>query len=61
VGGHKPSLNDKQKSEIRAMLKDPDISVTDIADRYGVSRTTLYKVRQLDDGLLIEPQNELTN
>jgi len=43
VGGRKPSLNEKQKREIRALLKDPSITVKDVADRYGVSRTTLYK------------------
>lgn len=43
VGGRKPSLNEKQKREIRALLKDPSITVKDVAERYGVSRTTLYK------------------
>jgi DNA invertase Pin-like site-specific DNA recombinase len=43
VGGRKPSLNEKQRREIRALLKDPAITVKDVADRYGVSRTTLYK------------------
>lgn len=43
VGGRKPSLSEKQKREIRALLKDPSIAVTDVAKRYGVSRTTIYK------------------
>lgn len=43
VGGRKPSLNEKQKREIRALLNDPSITVKDVAERYGVSRTTLYK------------------
>lgn len=43
VGGRKPSLNEKQKREIRALLKDPSITVKDVAKRYGVSRTTIYK------------------
>ncbi len=42
-GGRKLSLDDKQKREIRALLKDPSITVKDVAKRYGVSRTTLYK------------------
>jgi DNA invertase Pin-like site-specific DNA recombinase len=42
-GGRKPSLDDKQIREIRALLRDPSIAVTDVAKRYGVSRTTLYK------------------
>lgn len=43
VGGRKPSLNEKQKREIRALLRDPSIAVKDVAKRYGVSRTTVYK------------------
>ncbi|CDS47968.1 DNA invertase [Polaromonas sp. CG9_12] len=43
VGGRKPKLNDKQIREIRALLADPAAQVKDIAVRYGVSRTTLYK------------------
>ncbi|HHU1969577.1 TPA: helix-turn-helix domain-containing protein [Escherichia coli] len=29
--------------EIKALLRDPDIKVAEVARRYGVSRTTLYK------------------
>jgi len=36
-------LDEKQKREIRALLRDPTITVKDVAKRYGVSRTTLYK------------------
>lgn len=43
AGGRKPKLDDKQVREIRALLRDPDIYVADVARRYGVSRTTLYK------------------
>ena len=43
VGGRKPALDEKQKREIRALLRDPTITVKDVAKRYGVSRTTLYK------------------
>jgi len=42
-GGRKPKLNEKDVREIKAMLKDPTIPVTDIAKKYGVSRTTIYK------------------
>lgn len=43
TGGRKPKLDSKQIREIRALLKDPDVRVTDIAKRYGVSRATVYK------------------
>lgn len=43
TGGRKPKLDAKQVREIRALLKDPDVRVTDIAKRYGVSRATVYK------------------
>ena len=42
-GGRKPKLNHKQVREIKALLRDPDISVSEVASRYGISRTTLYK------------------
>ena len=42
-GGRKPSLNPQQVREIKALLRDPNIPVTAIAGRYGVSRTTIYK------------------
>ena len=43
AGGRKPKLDDQQVREIKALLHDPDIQVADVARRYGVSRTTLYK------------------
>jgi DNA invertase Pin-like site-specific DNA recombinase len=42
-GGRRPSLSPQQIREIRALLRDPDIRVVDVAARYGVSRTTLYR------------------
>ena len=42
-GGRKPSLDPQQIREIRALLRDPGIQVVDVANRYGVSRTTLYR------------------
>lgn len=42
-GGRKPAIDAKQIREIRALLKDPQIRVSDVAERYGVSRTTIYK------------------
>ena len=43
VGGRKPKLNEKQIREIKMLLADPAAKVKDVAERYGVSRTTLYK------------------
>ena len=43
VGGRKPKLNEKQIREIKTLLSDPAARVKDIAERYGVSRTTFYK------------------
>ena len=42
-GGRKPKLNQKDIREIKAMLREQTIPVVDIAKRYGVSRTTIYK------------------
>ncbi|CAO3959073.1 recombinase family protein [Achromobacter mucicolens] len=42
-GGRKPKLGEKQVREIKALLRDPEIQVSEVARRYGVSRTTLYK------------------
>ena len=43
VGGRKPKLDAKDMKEIQALWRDKSIPVADIARRYGVSRTTLYK------------------
>src|SRR5690554_453070 len=42
-GGRKPALGAKEKREIEALLLDPRISVKDVAERYGVSRNTIYQ------------------
>lgn len=42
-GGRPPALNAQQLREIKALLRDPDIRVTDVAKRYGVGRATIYK------------------
>lgn len=43
AGGRRPKLDEQQVREIKVLLRDPDIQVADVARRYGVSRTTLYK------------------
>jgi DNA invertase Pin-like site-specific DNA recombinase len=42
-GSRKPALTEKAVKEIKQLLKDPDIEVTEVAKRYGVSRATIYK------------------
>ncbi|EFI8908329.1 recombinase family protein [Escherichia coli] len=44
AGGRKPKLDDKQVREIRRLMTDPTIPVSQIAKSYKVSRTTIYKV-----------------
>ncbi|HFG1900595.1 TPA: helix-turn-helix domain-containing protein [Vibrio cholerae] len=41
--GRKPKLDDHQVREIEELLSNPDMRVADIARRYGVFRTTIYK------------------
>lgn len=43
LGGRPPALTPEQLREARLLLTDPDATVTDVAEHYGVSRTTLYK------------------
>lgn len=43
VGGRPAKLSEKQIREIRSLIKDPQCQVSELAKRYGVSRTTLYK------------------
>ena len=50
MGGRPPALTSKQLREARLLLTDSDATVTAVAERYGVSRTTLYKgLRALAD------------
>jgi DNA invertase Pin-like site-specific DNA recombinase len=44
-GGRKPSLEAQQIKEIRALLREPNIRAIDVAKRYPISRSTLYKHR----------------
>jgi transposase-like protein len=42
-GGHPRSLSDEDLKQVRALLTDPDITVEDIARRFGVGSSTLYR------------------
>ncbi len=44
AGGRKPKLDAQQIREIKQLMADTGISVSQIAERYKVSRTTIYKV-----------------
>jgi len=46
AGGRKRKLDTQQITEIKQLMSDPTIPVNQIAQRYKVSRTTIYKVRQ---------------
>jgi DNA invertase Pin-like site-specific DNA recombinase len=43
LGGRPEKLSAKDKQQIRVLLKDPAVRVKDVAKRFGVSVTTLYK------------------
>lgn len=43
IGGRKPKIGDKERNEIAILLANPRMTVKDVAARYGVSRTTIYK------------------
>lgn len=42
-GGRKPALDAKAVAQVRALMSDHSIKPSDIARRFGVSRTTIYK------------------
>ena len=42
-GGRPRSLSDKDLKQARALLTDPEITVEDIARRFGVGTSTLYR------------------
>lgn len=53
-GGRKPALGPKEKREIKALLLDPNVTVKDVAERYGVSRNTIYQhvdVKAINDAM----------
>ena len=49
-GGRKPKLGDKDLRQIRTLMADRSTSVADIAKRFGISRSTLYKLTSEPQG-----------
>lgn len=45
-GGVRAMLNRERDHQIRALREDPTLSVDDIADRFGVSRRTVFRALQ---------------
>jgi DNA invertase Pin-like site-specific DNA recombinase len=41
-GGRPAALNDQALAEIRALRRDPNISMSNIEERYGVTKMTIY-------------------
>jgi DNA invertase Pin-like site-specific DNA recombinase len=57
-GGRKPKLDARQIREIKRLMSDPTIPVGQIAERYKVSRTTIYKVAPRSSAPASEPQSD---
>lgn len=55
AGGRRPKLDARQIREIRQLMSDPTIPVGQIAERYKVSRTTIYKVAPRSATSIAEP------
>ena len=58
AGGRKPKLDTRQIREIKQLMSDPTIPVSHIAQRYKVSRTTIYKVAPPNAVRDAEPQSD---
>jgi DNA invertase Pin-like site-specific DNA recombinase len=44
VGGRRPVLDPKRQRAALAMMKDREMSISEIAMHFGVSRSTLYNL-----------------
>ena len=58
AGGRKPKLDARQIREIKRLMSDPTIPVGQIAERYKVSRTTIYKVAPRSSVPASEPHTD---
>lgn len=43
VGGRPPALDEDEIPQVQAMMRDEEISTSDICERFGISRATLYR------------------
>ena len=56
IGGRPRALSEEDVPELQALMKDPDVSTSDICDRFDVSKAALYRYvgpngeRRRDDG-----------
>ena len=59
-GGRKPKLDARQIREIKRLMSDPTIPVSHIAERYKVSRTTIYNVAPRAAASAIDLQSDVS-
>ena len=45
-GGRPPKLSLKEKKTLRALLRTADVPVAEIARRFGIARSTLYRLAE---------------
>jgi DNA invertase Pin-like site-specific DNA recombinase len=43
VGGRPRSLDEEEIPQVQALMKDEEVSTSEICERYGISKTTLYR------------------
>ena len=43
IGGRKPALSEKDIEHAKLMLRNPKVTVTEVAARFGVTRQTIYR------------------
>lgn len=43
VGGRPPALDEKEIPQVQAMMKDEEVTTSDICERFDISRATLYR------------------
>lgn len=58
LGGRRPKLTPLQIKEIQRLMSDATIPVRQIAERYNVSRTTIYKVAPRRESEVVDAQPE---